>query len=136
MALASASPPNSPHYPNSLKVSAEYGYVDLKMVLSATPKDGPITLKFDVEHPDRPVTLCEVPCPWGRCKQQRVPMQGNVKIEFDGTVVTNFPNVKPFTTKDTCFVVVAAASKGEHRLTVTPTCGEANNVIFSHLLHY
>mmetsp|Transcript_97082 Transcript_97082/g.277793 ORF Transcript_97082/g.277793 Transcript_97082/m.277793 type:complete len:436 (+) Transcript_97082:419-1726(+) len=118
------------------KVSAEYGYVDLKMVLSAYPKDGPITLKFNVEHPDLPVTLCEVPCPWGRCKQQRVPMLGNVKIEFDGTVITDFPNVKPFTQKDMCFVVVASALKGEHRLTVTAAGGENNNVIFSHLIHY
>ena len=106
------------------------------MVLSGYPGDGPITLKFNVEHADRPVTLCEVPCPWGRCKQQRVPMQGNIKIEFDGKEIKDFPNLKPFTQKDMCFVVVASASEGEHRLSVTATGGENNNVIFSHLIHY
>lgn len=59
-----------------------------------------------------------------------------VQIEFDGVTVKSFPNISPFTQKDTCFVVKDQVAQGEHRITISNTGPSGSNVIFSHLMYY
>ena len=120
-------------------VSAHFGYVDSKILLSGTKTDGEVVLKVDVKHGGRPLVACEAPCPWGRCPAGRLPLKPSTAWTIDGDAVAP-PDKAPkehaiFDVKDTCFVVKDALAAGEHAvgITVVKPDGYAG---LTHLIHY
>lgn len=121
-----------------------FGYVDLKMGLSGSSESGELVFDFTTEHDNMPVSICQVPCPWGRCKKGRAVLEGNVQFELDGSHLNekDFPAVdkpgefQPLVNKGTCFVIAKSIPKGNHALKITVTAPGGDAVVVSHLIHF
>jgi hypothetical protein len=125
-------------------VNNKFGYVDGKMALNGDAKTGPLRLRFEATQHNLPLAVCQVPCPWGRCKGGRVVLEGHASFALDGDELpaAQFATASapgPFralVAKDLCFVVAKQVPKGEHTLTITPTAPPANSIIVSHLIYF
>jgi hypothetical protein len=121
-----------------------YNYADKKNVLCARASSGPLKLRIDVEHGGLPMSVCEVPCPWGRCAAGRDLLRGNVEFALDGEAMPHAAlsddkqpkNLHAMIEQHTCFIVAQAVTAGRHELSVTPKIKEGNYVFLSHVIHY
>ena len=125
-------------------VNKKFGYVDGKKALNGDVASGPLQVRFTTTEDKLPLAICQVPCPWGRCKGGRVILEGNAAFMLDevelppsGFATAASPGpYKVLVQKDMCFVIAKEVSKGTHTLTITPTAPEGSSIIVSHLIYF
>lgn len=119
-----------------------FGYLDLKVALGGDKSSGPLVFNFRTKFPDRPVAVCTVPCPWGRCPARQAVLEGNCRFTLDGQLAdqgkgpSGGGNIDALESKDRCFIVASKVAAGAHTLQIDSTSPSGKLILVSHLIFY
>ena len=112
--------------------------MSMEKALNGDVASGPLQVRFTTTEDKLPLAICQVPCPWGRCKGGRVILEGNAAFMLDEVSSSiwlcdcGFPGpYKVFCSKRYVFCDRKGGLEGHASfLTITPTAPEGVPSLF------